>query len=59
MCRNRREPNYYICFGLLLNSFCYLCRELIPHFIILALYVVAIIIMVLGLIKERKHRDCL
>ncbi len=59
MYRNRREANYYIGFGLLLNSFCILCDDFIPHFIAIALYITAISLMIIGIVKERKRRDCL
>ncbi|MFQ6861341.1 MAG: hypothetical protein ACLROI_00725 [Beduini sp.] len=60
MCRRRgKEANYFIGFGLLLNSFCILCRDHIPHFIAIMLYIVAIGLMLTGIVKERKRRDCL
>ena len=56
MCCKQRERNYYIGFGMLLSTSCYLLKEagLIPDWIRLVGYVLAIMLMVYGIVKKQK-----
>lgn len=59
MCKNNNQFSKYIGIGMLINAFCVLFDEQIPHFLNLSLRILGIVFMLFGTIQYRKKRDCL